>query len=88
MAGQSSSENYRARILLVDDSPANLLALGAALESVDADVIQAASGYDALRHLLDVDFAAIILDVRMPGLDSGAQTLRTHTHPVPHRLSK
>jgi signal transduction histidine kinase len=69
MAGQSSSENYPARTLLVDDSPANLLALGAALESVDADVIQAASGYDALRHLLDVDFAAIILDVRMPGLD-------------------
>jgi signal transduction histidine kinase len=69
MAGQSSSENYRARILLVDDNPANLIALEAALEDVDADLIQASSGFEALRHLLDIDFAAIILDVRMPGID-------------------
>jgi signal transduction histidine kinase len=69
MAGQSSSENYRARILLVDDTPANLIALEAALEGVDADLIQASSGFEALRHLLTIDFAAIILDVRMPGID-------------------
>lgn len=69
MAGQSSSENYRAQILLVDDTPANLIALEAALEGVDADLVLASSGFEALRHLLTIDFAAIILDVRMPGID-------------------
>jgi len=56
-------------VLLVDDTSANLLALNAALEGVDADLVQASSGYEALRHVLDADFAAIILDVSMPGLD-------------------
>src|SRR4051794_14818230 len=69
MAPGFSFGNYRAKILLVDDSAANLLALSAALEAVDADLVQAASGYEALRHLLETDFAAVILDVRMPGLD-------------------
>src|SRR5947209_4092333 len=61
--------NYRARVLLVDDNPANMLALAAALESLDADLVKASSGFEALRALLDDDFAAIILDVRMPDLD-------------------
>jgi signal transduction histidine kinase len=69
MAAPVSTGNYRAKILLVDDIPANLIALGAALESLDADLVEAASGYEALRHLLDTDFAAIILDVKMPGID-------------------
>ena len=61
--------DYRAKILLVDDTPANLIALEAALESLDADVMQASSGFDALRLLLSNDFAAIVLDVKMPGMD-------------------
>jgi signal transduction histidine kinase len=57
------------KILVVDDTPANLLALEAALAGIDAELVQAASGFEALRHALAGDFAAIILDVSMPELD-------------------
>ncbi|MDP9053980.1 MAG: response regulator, partial [Acidobacteriota bacterium] len=69
MVTQSASEGQRARILLVDDTPANLIALEAALSTLDAELIQAQSGYEALRYLLDSDCVAIILDVKMPGMD-------------------
>jgi PAS domain S-box-containing protein len=57
-----------ARILLVDDDERNLLALGQVLEGL-ADVVTATSGGEALRHLLDGEFAVILLDVFMPGMD-------------------
>src|SRR3954453_20388983 len=57
------------KILLVDDSPENLLSAGAVLESLGQEVITAESGREALRHLLDRDFAVIILDVMMPEMD-------------------
>lgn len=62
-----------ARVLLVDDSAENLVSLEAALEGLDAELVTARSGMEALRHLLDRDFAAIILDVKMPDMD-GFQT--------------
>lgn len=58
----------RARILLVDDDERNLLALSEVLEDT-AEVVCAISGHDALRALLKGDFAVILLDVFMPGLD-------------------
>ena len=63
----------RAKLLLVDDRPENLLALEAILEPLDADLVRAASGEEALRRLLHEEFAAILLDVQMPGMD-GFQT--------------
>src|SRR3954467_4555406 len=57
------------KILLVDDSPENLLSAGAVLESLGQEVITAESGREALRRLLDHDFAVIILDVMMPEMD-------------------
>jgi PAS domain S-box-containing protein len=63
----------RARLLLVDDRPENLLALEAILEPLDADLVCARSGEEALRHLLADEYAAILLDVQMPDLD-GFQT--------------
>src|SRR3954464_8759746 len=57
------------KILLVDDSPENLLSAGAVLESLGQEVIKAESGREALRHLLDNDFAVILLDVMMPDMD-------------------
>ncbi len=64
-----------ARVLIVDDRPDNLLALQATLEPLDVEVTQASSGPDALRELLHEDFAVILLDVQMPGMD-GYETAR------------
>ena len=58
----------RANILLVDDNPSNLLALRAILDDLDQNLVDAHSGEEALHLLLDDDFAAILLDVQMPGL--------------------
>ncbi len=63
----------RARILCVDDTPKNLLALEAILEPLGQELVRASSGEEALRHLLGDEFALILLDVQMPGLD-GFQT--------------
>src|ERR1700686_4379553 len=63
----------RVKILLVDDSPENLVSLEAALESLGQQLVLAQSGMEALRHLLEDDFAAILLDVKMPDMD-GFQT--------------
>ncbi len=56
-------------ILLVDDEPANLLALEAVLGSLGQNLIRANSGEEALRYLIQKDFAVILLDVLMPGMD-------------------
>ncbi len=63
----------RPKILLVDDSPENLISLEAALTGLGQELVLARSGTEALRHLLDHDFAAILLDVKMPEMD-GFQT--------------
>lgn len=63
----------RINILLVDDSPTNLLALESILRAPDRNLIRAHSGEDALRYLLDNEAAVILLDVFMPGID-GLQT--------------
>jgi CheY-like chemotaxis protein len=56
-------------LLLVDDEPKNLFALSALLEDLGARIHCAESGEDALRQVLKHEFAAILLDVRMPGID-------------------
>ncbi|WP_426128939.1 response regulator [Pararhizobium sp. PWRC1-1] len=58
----------RPRVLLVDDDHRNLLALSEVLEDV-AEIVTADSGAEALRYLLKGQFAVILLDVLMPGLD-------------------
>ena len=63
------SDRAPANILLVDDRPANLVALEAALEPLGQNLIKATSGEEALRLLLKEEFAVILLDVQMPGMD-------------------
>ena len=62
-----SGENVK--LLLVDDRPENLLALEAILEPLGQTLIRANSGPDALKQVLAEDFAAILLDVQMPGMN-------------------
>src|ERR1051325_474533 len=62
-------------ILVVDDNAANLTAIESILADLGQNVIKAQSGTEALRHLLERDFALIILDVRMPDTD-GVATAR------------
>lgn len=57
------------KLLLVDDDANNLLALQAVLEPLGQEVMLAQTGTDALRLCLEHDFAAILLDVRMPDMD-------------------
>src|SRR5580700_11332400 len=57
------------KILLVDDQADNLLSAGAVLEALGEEVVTAESGREALRQLLDHDFAVIVLDVMMPDMD-------------------
>jgi len=57
------------KILLVDDTPDTLVSLEAALYGLGEELVVAHSGKEALRHLLHADFAAILLDVRMPEMD-------------------
>ncbi|MCT9932312.1 response regulator [Planotetraspora sp. A-T 1434] len=59
----------RAKILLVDDREENLIALEAILSSLDLVPVRARSGEEALKALLSTEFALILLDVRMPGMD-------------------
>jgi signal transduction histidine kinase len=59
----------QASILLVDDVPANLMAMEAVLEPLGQRIVSARSGQEALRALLEDEFAVILLDVTMPGMD-------------------
>jgi signal transduction histidine kinase len=63
-----ANEPERARVLLVDDDERNLLAVATVLEDL-GEVVLARSGEEALRHLLKSEFAVILLDVYMPGMD-------------------
>ncbi|CAM4524780.1 MULTISPECIES: hybrid sensor histidine kinase/response regulator [Myxococcus] len=85
---QERASQPRASILMVDDHPSNLLALEAILEPLGQELVKATSGEEALKFLLQRDFAVILMDVQMPGLD-GFQTAtlikqreRTRTIPI------
>jgi PAS domain S-box-containing protein len=85
MAELTSGESLP--ILLVDDQPENLRTLEAVLEPLGYPLVTSGSGHGALRLLLERDFAMILLDVRMPGLD-GLETAslikeRARTRDIP-----
>jgi PAS domain S-box-containing protein len=67
--GTRRDAERQVNILLVDDHPENLVALESALSDLGQNLVRAASGGEALKHVLDEEFAVILLDVQMPVLD-------------------
>src|SRR5262245_18281480 len=65
----------RASILIVDDLPEKILVLESILEEMDENLVTARSGEEALRKVLEQDFAVILLDINMPDMD-GFETAR------------
>ncbi len=72
----------KVNILLVDDSRNNLLALEAILDSLGHNLVSATSGEEALRYTLAQDFAVILLDVKMPGMDGFETAKRIRERPA------
>jgi two-component system, LuxR family, sensor kinase FixL len=72
---QERSPREKATILLVDDRPANLLVYEVILAELGEELILAHSGEEALKHVESQDFAVILLDVNMPGMD-GLETAK------------
>jgi signal transduction histidine kinase len=59
----------RPSVLIVDDTPANLVALGAVLQPLGMRIVEARSGPEALERVSREPFACVLLDVQMPGMD-------------------
>ena len=70
-----------ASILMVDDNPARLLSYRAILEPLGEHLVEANSGMDALRRVMDQEFAVILLDVNMPDMDGFETASLIHQHP-------
>lgn len=80
LSSDSQSRVPLPKILVVDDHPENLVAMKTVLRSVDAEVITAGSGEDALAQIIRHEFAIILMDVQMPEMDGfeTATLIRLH----------
>jgi signal transduction histidine kinase len=71
----------RVNILLVDDQPARLLSYETILRDLGQNLVQARSGVEALEKLMKDEFAVVLLDVSMPGMDGFETASLIHEHP-------
>jgi signal transduction histidine kinase len=71
----------RANILMVDDQPARLLTYRAILEPLGHNLVAVNSGLEALDALMKQEFAVVLLDVKMPGMDGFETAELIHDHP-------
>ena len=67
--GTHMSGEDKVNVLLVDDQPARLMSYDAILSVLGQNLVHARSGTEALSRLMEADFAAILLDINMPGMD-------------------
>ncbi len=76
----SMEENGKPKILIVDDKPENLLSLEILFEKEPYEIVKASSGNEALSRIISHDFAVVLLDVQMPGMDGfeTAQLMRSN----------
>jgi signal transduction histidine kinase len=71
----------KVNILLVDDQPARLLSYEAILQDLGQNLVTARSGLEALERLMQQEFAVVLLDVSMPGMDGFETASMIHDHP-------
>jgi signal transduction histidine kinase len=71
----------KVNILLVDDQPARLMSYDAILTVLGQNLVHARSGTEALARLMEADYAAILLDINMPGMDGFETAALIHQHP-------
>lgn len=71
----------KVNVLLVDDQPARLLSYEAILAGLKQNLVRAQSGTEALAKLMETEFAAILLDVSMPGMDGFETAAMIREHP-------
>jgi CheY-like chemotaxis protein len=76
-----SGPNRKVNILLVDDQAARLLSYETILGELGQNLISARSGLEALEKLMKDDFALVLLDVSMPGMDGFETAALIHDHP-------
>jgi signal transduction histidine kinase len=76
-----SMDQAKPRVLLVDDVEANLVALCALLDDMDCELVRASGGNEALRQMLKREFAVMLLDVQMPGMDGFEVAQHARSHP-------
>ncbi len=74
------------RVLVVDDQPADLAALERHLAPFGLNLVKASSGEEALEHFGTGDFALVLMDVRLPGLNGIETARRLHEHLTPRRV--
>jgi signal transduction histidine kinase len=77
----NSQGREAANILMVDDQPARLLTYRAILEPLGHNLVAVNSGLEALEALMKQEFAVVLLDVKMPGMDGFETAALIHDHP-------
>jgi signal transduction histidine kinase len=77
----TEKDNDKVNILLVDDQPARLLSYEVILGDLGQNLVMAHSGTEALQRLMEQEFAAILLDVNMPGINGFDTAALIHQHP-------
>src|SRR5918996_2158339 len=80
-AAKTKSAEDKVNILLVDDQPARLMSYEAILSVLGQNLVYAHSGTEALARLMEADYAAILLDINMPGMDGFETAALIHQHP-------
>jgi len=77
----NANSDDKVNILLVDDQPARLLSYESILSSLGQNLVMAHSGNEALEKLMTDEFAVVLLDVNMPGMDGFETAALIHEHP-------
>lgn len=79
-------DRRRPKVLLVDDTPANLRVLDGILSKLQCERLQADSGNEALQLMLEHDFAVVLLDVQMAGMDGYEVATLARSNPATHHV--